>query len=577
MTNLNPDSPIRRTQDIMARLTPVQKIALGAALLTLVAGGLLLTRVGSGPEMAPLYTDLAASDASSVVDELAGRGVEYELTDAGRTILVPRSDVYDLRIAMSAQGLPAGNEGYALLDRQGITTSEFRQRIDYQRALEGEIARTIRAMDGVLSATVHLVMPEESVFIDTPSNATASVMVSARGVNSLGDDQVDAIVHLVSSSVKNLAPNDVTVISSEGLILSAAGRVGGIGGGGTTAKAKAEAALEREMAASLTSMLMRVTGPGKVAVTVNAELDMSERQSTSESFANVPDGEEGSTGAVVAERTSNENFTGTGGGATGILGPDGAQIVPEVVGDANASEYQRDDAERSFALDRTVEQVVEASGRVERISVSVLLDEGAVAAGQVNEIQQMVAAAAGIDAARGDTVVITRLPFDTSAAALSEEAAHAEAEAAAEAERAEMIRTAIIGGIIFVALILAFISARRARKVVATPIDLGEILATRHGDLLPLPPGEHEDRLYAAVAAANAHDRELAGVKQPELEAAPATAGATPAATTVLPPISIQSFTDETMSEITALAEEHPDEVASILRTWLSETPNQRR
>lgn len=566
MTNLEPDSALRRTQDLITRLSPVQKIALGAALLTLVAGGLLLTRVGSGPEMAPLYTDLAATDASSVVDELAARGVEYELTDAGRTVMVPRSEVYDLRIAMSAQGLPAGNEGYALLDRQGITTSEFRQRVDFQRALEGEIARTIRAMDGITTATVHLVLPEESVFVDRPSSATASVMVTSRGMGGLGDDQVDAIVHLVSSSVKNLAPSEVTVISSEGLILSSGGRAGGAGGG-STAKIRAEAALERELAASISSMLMRVTGPGKVAVTVSADLDMSERQSTSETFANVPDGEEGSTGAVLAERTATETFAGSGAGGTGILGPDGAQIVPEVAGDANASEYQRDDAERSFALDRTVEQVIEASGRVERLSVSVLVDEVAVTAGQVNQLQQMVAAAAGLDPNRGDSVVITRLPFDTSGAALSEEAAALEAEAAAEAERAAMIRTGIIAGIIALALLLAYLSARRARKVVATPIDLGEILATRDGGLLPLSPGDHEDRLFAAVAAAN--DRELAAAEQPALDAAPEPSPAMP--------VSVQSLTDETMSEISALAEEHPDEVASILRTWLSESPSPRR
>ena len=126
-----------RARTMAGRLTPMQKIALGAVVITVVVGGLMVSRSSSTTAMAPLFTDLASADASSVVDELNTRGVAYDLTDAGRTVLVPKDQVYNLRVEMAGQGLPASNEGYALLDNQGITTSEFRQRVDYQRAMEG--------------------------------------------------------------------------------------------------------------------------------------------------------------------------------------------------------------------------------------------------------------------------------------------------------------------------------------------------------------------------------------------------------------------------------------------------------
>lgn len=286
----------RRAKELGARLTPLQKVVLGAAVLTLVAGALVLSRSGSSAQMSALYTDLDPEDAAAIVDELSSRGVTYELAGAGRTVLVPKEDVYDLRIALSAEGLPSSNEGYALLDQQGITTSEFRQHIDYQRALEGELAKTLEAMDGIDGATVHLALPEESVFVDEPGSPTASVLVSTRVTNGLGTDQVRAIVHLVASSVKDMQPDAVTVVDSSGTVLSADGVSGA---GGSDARVEAESAFEQSLAASLTGLVGRVTGPGAVSVSVRADLDLDERQATSETFT-APN--EDGTGAVVSER-----------------------------------------------------------------------------------------------------------------------------------------------------------------------------------------------------------------------------------------------------------------------------------
>jgi flagellar M-ring protein FliF len=172
-----------------------------------VAAAFLFTRVSHDQSYTPLFTNLDAADASQITDALTAKGVPYELADSGRTVTVPQSDVYQLRIDLSAQGLPGSGGGYALLDNQGITTSEFRQRVDYQRALQGELEKTIAAMDGVQATSVHLVVPPQSVFADTSQPASASVLLRVTPGHTLSSSHVQAIVHLVASSVDASSPS----------------------------------------------------------------------------------------------------------------------------------------------------------------------------------------------------------------------------------------------------------------------------------------------------------------------------------------------------------------------------------
>ncbi|MGD9705404.1 MAG: flagellar basal-body MS-ring/collar protein FliF [Acidimicrobiia bacterium] len=523
----------RRARELGARLTPIQKVVMGAALLTLVVGGLVLSRSGGDTQMAALYTDLEPADAATIVDELSAQGVAYDLTGAGRTILVPKDQVYDLRVSLSSQGLPSSNEGYALLDKQGITTSEFRQHIDYQRALEGELSRTLEAMDGIDNATVHLALPEESVFVDEPGKATASVLVATRANGGIVSDQVQAIIHLVASSVKDMQPEDVTVIDSAGAVLSAAGISSGAGGG--DARVKAQSTYEQQLTTSLNALLARVAGPNAVSVSVRAELDLDERQATSETYD--PSGDAGTT-AVVAEQVATETYSGTGGSgaaATGVLGPDGAVVTPAAAAGANS--YEKEDANRTYALDRTVEQVTTAPGSVTKLHVAVLLDEANIDAAQATAIEEMVATAAGIDADRGDELVVTRLPFDTSTASAATEAAAAEEAAVARSEMMALIRTVVIGLVILIALFLAYRSTRRARRVVATPIDIGEIESRPMA--VGLPAGDGTSALPVAVPADD-------------------------------------GLMDMAMHNIASMADRKPQEVASVLRSWLSESNGRR-
>ncbi len=545
---------VSRGREFAGRLSPMQKIALGAVTLTLVAGAFVLTSSSGAPAMSALYTDLSGSDASAVVDELNTRGVQYDLTDAGHTVMVPKDQVYDLRVDLAGQGLPASNEGYALLDDQGITTSEFRQHIDYQRALEGELAKTLLAMDNIASASVHLALPEESVFVDQPADPTASVMIDPLSTSGVDDDQVQAIVHLVSSSVKGMQPEDVTVIDASGAVLSAPGVTGS---SGATAKVKAQTAYEQKVAGTITAALARVTGADKVSVSVAAELDMDEEQTTSEDYGTMTTAA-GATGSETVSESCSAEVYGEGVGAdgsTGVLGPDGAVVAPTVPSTVSSGGYQSAECQTAYAVDRTVTEKVVAPGDVKRLTISVLVDETAITEEQVADIRTLVVNAAGIDESGPDSVEVIRLPFDTSATEEATKAAADETAAAAQQRTMELIRTLAVAFVILIAVILAYRSTRKARKITATPIDIGEIQSSSSG-----AHGSHGD------------------VLTPELASIPGagTLGDGHGRLNSLA-LAMESKHEGPIAEIQEIAETRPEEVANVLRAWLAESKAGRR
>ena len=519
----------------LSRLSPVQKIALGAAALTLVAGFVVFSGASnSATARAVAYTDLDPADAASVTEELMARNVDYELADGGRTVLVPRDEVYDLRISLSGQGLPSSNEGYALLDKQGITTSEFRQRIDYQRALEGELSRTLRSIDGIDNVTVHLALPEDSVFVDEPSKPTASVLVATTDPGSITNDQVAAMVHLVAASVKNMSPEDVTIADAGGRVLTdgTGSPSSSAGGSGSSDD------FERNLSAELRLMIGRVTGMENVAVNVEADLETTEREEVSERFDSTDED-----GVVTGERVANETYTGIDGaiaGETGVLGPDGAVLEAAADGSGETS-YVKDDAERTYAVNRTVEQVRFVPGAINRLSVAVLVDEAVVTQEQSEAISQMVATAAGIDVERGDQLSVTRLPFEVVDTAAADVAAEDAAAVAKADQQNSLIRTAIIGFVLLAAMLLAYRSTRKARREVSTPIDIGAIRSARVDDPFALKSGDS--------ANSGGPESSLGGL--------------------ALDPVEDPSV--GALEELSLLADRRPEEVAQILQGWLSD------
>ena len=517
----------------LGAFTPAQKLLAVLGVAVLVLGGAAFSRWATAPTYAPLFSDLAGEDAQAITEQLTADGVEYALEDGGTTIMVPKEAVSAQRIKAAAAGLPGDSStGYSLLDAEGMTSSQFQQQITYQRALEGELASTIEGIAGVSTAVVHLAVPEESIFDDEAGTATASVLVDTAAGAALTDDQVQSVVHLVSSSVPDLAVDQVTVSDSEGTLLSAAGSglSGGIGGrDGQTNEH------EQRTEAAVQSMLDRVVGPGNAVATVTAELDFDQTQRVSEEFTSEPDVE------PLSESTQVENYVGAqagvGGalGDNGVLGMDGQEVAAAI---EEQGGYTKESTTRNNAVNKTTETTTAAPGAVRRQSVAVVVDTTAAADAGVPQLTQLITAAAGIDAARGDTLAVSQLPFDTTAADAAAEELAAAAAADAAAQRQQLIAAGGIGLLVLVLLVvLALLWRRAAKKRSRQVVDLGEIDALYRRDDVITQDG-------AAVGAGPAGPQRVAAGPSPEALR---------------------------RAEVGDLVDQQPTEVAAVLRGWLSE------
>src|SRR3954462_8597587 len=277
-------APIRRIINTFRTFTAGQKAVTVAALIALVVGGYFFATWASKPTYSILFNNLSTKDASAIVDSLQKSGAPYELANDGQTVMVPQDQVNELRLSLSGEGLPGdAGTGYSLLDQQGITTSDFMQHTNYQRALEGELANTIKSIEGVEAATVHLVMPQKDVFADNQDQPTASVLVASKANQPLSGQQVQAIVHLVASSVEGLDPTQITVAGADGKILSTGGGEA-VGAGGDNGTEAQTTAFQNRMNTSLKTMLDSVVGVGHAVVTTTAGMDYDQTQTTTKTY-----------------------------------------------------------------------------------------------------------------------------------------------------------------------------------------------------------------------------------------------------------------------------------------------------
>ncbi|MPY94778.1 MAG: flagellar M-ring protein FliF [Acidimicrobiia bacterium] len=514
-----------------------QKIGMAVAAVAVILGVLVAGRFSGKPDLAPLFTDLEASDAAAVTERLTSDGVPYELGDGGRTVLVPRDQLYELRINLAASGLPSGGtSGWSVLDDQGITASEFSQRVGYQRALEGELSKMVSSLDAVETATVRLVLPRDDAFALSDSKSSASVLIRTRPGRTLEPQQVQAIVNLVSSSVQGLDPEAVSVADTSGSVLVAPGSGMAEGVAGSSQQQQTDA-FEVNLASEIRAMLVSVVGGGKATVTVNADLDFDKRQATSETFTEpvTADGER----APREQSTRTEEYAGAVPQDAGVLGAE--QAAAGAGAAADGSSYTSNEERTSYAVNREVATTETAPGQVRRLSVAVLVDEAAIGAERVADVEALVNAAAGISAERGDQVVVTRMSFDDSQALAAEtELAAAEAAQRAEARQRQLttIATALV---VLVVLALAYRSVRGSRRKRKLAADLASAQQSVASTLL-------EQQLAAeALGPVDLTAIESAVPAQREIG-----------------PSSVQA-------RVASMVEEQPEEVALLLRSWLGD------
>jgi flagellar M-ring protein FliF len=527
--------------------TAGQKAVTAVAVVALVVGGLLFSRWAGQPTYAPLFTGLAGEDASAIVEELNAAGTPYELQDGGSTILVPRESVYDSRIAMSGQGLPAGEAtGYALLDEQSMTSSEFQQSTAYKRALEGELSKTIGSIDDVEAAVVHLAIPEKDVFTDEEDKPTASVLLETSRGRDLGPQQVQAVVNLVSASVEGMEPAAVTVADSSGRVLSSPDA--GTGGAAGDMRAQQTSAYEQRVSSSLQDMLDKVVGPGHAVVRLTADLDFDQTQTTSERF-------DPSRAAPLADASETETYTGAGAGQAGgalgyngVLGPDNDTTLTNGAGAAGAdSRYEKTKRTVNNSVNKVTEVRKSAPGAVRKLNVAVLLDTRTAGTVDPAQVQALVTSAAGVDAARGDTIQVSAMPFDDSA---EQDAAAelAEAKAAeAAAARNSMLKGVGLAVLALLALVWGLLSRRRRRNRAAAAA-LGE------DERIQL------EKLQAAL------DQQAAN-EAAALESA-SEALALEAAAPVDPRVGQLAIARD---EINEMVQNQPEQVAQLLRGWMAD------
>lgn len=529
-----------RARQLSGAFDPRQRTIMAVVFAATIGAVLAFSYLSSRTDWAPLMTDLTASDAEAVTSQLESSGTKYRLADGGATIEVPADVLYQTRIDVASVDMPSsGKVGYGILDDQGVTSSEFSQRIGFQRAMEGELGRTIEAIDGVNAATVHLALPKSDTFALDDQKATASVMVSTGQGRTLAGRQVQAIVNLVSGAIEGLSPKDVTVADAAGRVLAAPGATPG---GASGDNEELQANFEQGLSTSIEDMLGSIVGPGNAKVTVAADLDFDSTQSVSETYSAPTTLVEGQPLAVnEVTKTETYNGTGTGADTQGVLGPDG--VADAAANAAAGSGYELNERQVNNAVNKVVENTNRAPGAVERLSVAVVVNEEVVDATQLPELQTIVSAAAGISADRGDTIAVSRFPLDTSEQEqIAEELAFRERQAKAEAAAAGMPTWALAaGGVVLVVLLVLGLRARkRRRSAVLDP----EVLELGSGDSVA-------DR----VITVEAHPREQPlDLTAAELAVAPGT-----------------DHHPDRREALGDLIDNQPDEVAQLLRSWLGD------
>lgn len=505
------------------RLTQNQRVAVVGVALTAVFAVTLLLVMQPPQRYAPLYTGLTGDDAAAIVEQLRQQGVPYRLSTDGTTVSVPADQVADLRLALASLGLPRGGSlGFELFDRSSFGVTDFAQRVNYQRALEGELQRTISRLDAVSAARVHIVIPEESLFVEEQQPTSAAVVLQLRPGRRLTEDQVRGIVHLVSSAVPGLQPEHLTVVDDAGNPIWSGNQAGSTASG-MDEHLKAQRAFEAALATQLQTVVTRIVGDGNAAVQVNATLNWDERSVDSEIFS--PNGTQPQ---VRSQQERVQTVEGTSTGAIGVPGVDSnVQTFQEGTPGQNQQRSELREVTTNYEISRQVERVVQAPGQLERLSVAVVLNGAVVDPTVAQQVRDLVAAAAGIVPERGDAVTVTVVPFN---------AAPAEAPASTSSLAERLLEFARLGAIVLIPLVALLIAWR--------------VLASQRREPLPAPVPQYQVATGAMAAP------EVGAVGYQSAREIPGQATATP------PP----EFT-----ELQELARRDPAMVAQVVRAWLSE------
>lgn len=393
-------------------LAPARRVAMiGGVAVLLTAFAFVLARYGGGPAYEILYSRLQPGDAAEVIAVLRDEGVPYRLSDDGGNIYIPSGEIAGVRLDMAGQGLPRGGvAGWELFDETRLGMTDFERHVQYQRALEGDVTRSILMFDQVHDARVHINLPQRRVFIDQQQEATASVQLMMVPGRNLSTENIRAIVYLLTSSVEGLQPEMVTVVDTMGNVLSDHLRMAEMVGSGAENVAKQfeiQQQYERTIERAIQSLLEPAYGYGGVIARVHADMNFDLLREEIEEFS-APSG--GRSGMPRSEQIVTESYSGDlGAGVGGVPGVE--SNIPGYVGEAGGSpgEYEFREETINYELNRSLILREQAAGQIERLSVAVLID-GDLDPVTIQRITDQVAAVAGVRPDR-DAVSVESMPF----------------------------------------------------------------------------------------------------------------------------------------------------------------------
>ncbi len=506
-------------------------LLLGAAATVAVMAAVWMW--GSQPEYRVLFSNFSDRDGGAIVAELEKMGVPYKYAEGGGAVLVPANKVHDARLKLASQGLPkGGNVGFELMENQKLGASQFVEQINFQRAMEGELARSIESVSAVQAARVHLAFPKSSIFVSEQKTPTASVVLNLHPGRTLDPQQVSAIVHLVASSVPELSTKSVTVIDQNGNLLSEMGKSPSPTGLDAT-QIKYVQELQQSVARRIESIISPIVGSGNVRAEATADVDFSRSEQAVESYRpnQTPDA------MTIRSQQTSESLNGaaTAGGVPGALSnqppaPATAPINPQAQAGAPAAPATppattRKDATVNYEVDKTIQYVQQGMGGLKRLTVAVVVNhrrsvdtDGKAAMNPLGEaemtqITNLVKEAMGFNAERGDSVNVVNTPF-----ALPEVEQIPETPLWKQPTTLQMGKDA--GRYLLIGLALLFIYLRvlkpMMKKISELPAPAPSAQAALpHGaDVMALAPGQrsYQDNLSRAQKLANEDPRVVANI-----------------------------------------------------------------
>ena len=404
-----------RLRELWNRYDKKRKYAfIGGLIVLVLAFAGISFWYGSKPEYVPLYTNLETKDAGDVVNSLKESGVPYELIEdkRGATILVPVTQVHNLRLELASAGLPRGNKGFELFDDSKLGVTEFQNKINYLQALQGELTRTIEHLGSVDKARVHIVLPEDSLYKKNEKPATASILLMLKPETKLTPPEIKGIVNLVSHSVQGLAPENITIVDEQGNILNKndddALELQNAQNLRTLNQIEMTKKVRDHIQQNIQTMLDKSLGEGNAFVRVSVELDFDDRKIDRQTFTPVVD----ESGIIRSQQDVTESYNGEStmpGGPAGVTG----NVPGYVAEDRNANaEYERKESTKNYEVNEENQKIVASPGSIRRLTVAVLVNDDTTEL-QRESLLRAVASAAGINEARGDTISVEPLPFNT--------------------------------------------------------------------------------------------------------------------------------------------------------------------